>query len=46
MRVSPKIRESEYWTYNGRPLDRFPKRLEDNPSRQALARRMERLVIT
>lgn len=44
VRVSAKLRYSEYWDYNDRQLERFPERLADNPSREALERRIAKLV--
>jgi hypothetical protein len=43
VRVSAKLRYSEYWIYNDRQLERFPERLADNPSREALERRISKL---
>ncbi len=41
--VYPSLRESEYWCFNGRSLDRFPQRLADNPDRDGLDKRCKRL---
>lgn len=43
VRVSEQLRYSEYWTYNGRTLDRFPDKSIDQPSRDALAARVAQL---
>lgn len=43
VRVSPKLRYSEYWTYNERELHRFPQRLADSPNADALERRVAKL---
>lgn len=42
IKVSERLRHSEYWTYNGRTLDRFPDLSADQPSRDALAARAAR----
>jgi len=44
IRVSPQLKYSEYWIYNDRQLERFPERLADNPSRDALGRRVAKLL--
>jgi hypothetical protein len=41
--VSPLLRNSEYWTYDGRQLERFPQRMADQPDRDALKVRAQRL---
>lgn len=44
VKMSERLRYSEYWTYNGRKLDRFPDRTADQPSTAALAARATLLV--
>lgn len=43
VRVSPMLRYSEYWVYEGRQLDRFPDKMADQPDRGALKSRAARL---
>lgn len=43
VRVSPKLRYSEYWIYNDKELHRFPDRLADSPNAVALDRRVASL---
>ena len=42
IRVHEQLRNSEYWRFNDRVLDRFPPSVSDNPDRGALQRRLER----
>ena len=43
IRVSPRLRYSEYWVYEGRQLDRLPDKMADQPDRGALKSRAARL---
>ena len=43
VRVSPRLRNSEYWVYEGRQLDRFPDKMADQPDREALKSHAARL---
>lgn len=43
IRVSTSLRNTEYWTYNGRTLHRLPDKSADQPSQHALRQRLERL---
>lgn len=45
VRVSPRLRNTEYWKYDGQPIARFPKRIADNPDRDALMKRLDKLVV-
>jgi predicted restriction endonuclease len=43
VRLSPALRHSEYWTYEGRQLHRLPEKSGDQPDRDALRARVARL---
>lgn len=43
VKMSERLRYSEYWTYNGRLLDRFPDKSAEQPSRDTLAIRTAQL---